>query len=67
MLSALITEGKAGSRRAAVSVVLLSCMMAVGSDDFGPGDVAQAHTAREFVSVDQVDAATAVLERVFGD
>ena len=34
---------------------------------FGPGDVAQAHTSREFVSVDQVDAATDVLERVFGD
>jgi acetylornithine deacetylase len=34
---------------------------------FGPGDVAQAHTSREFVSIDQVDAATDVLERVFGD
>jgi acetylornithine deacetylase len=32
---------------------------------FGPGDVAQAHTAREFVAVAQVEAAVEVLSRIF--
>jgi acetylornithine deacetylase len=32
---------------------------------FGPGDVAQAHTAREFVEVSQVEAAVEVLAALF--
>jgi acetylornithine deacetylase len=32
---------------------------------FGPGDVAQAHTAREFVEVAQVETAVEVLTRIF--
>jgi acetylornithine deacetylase len=32
---------------------------------FGPGDVAQAHTAREFVAVQQVEAAVEVLVKLF--
>jgi acetylornithine deacetylase len=32
---------------------------------FGPGDVAQAHTAREFVEVAQVETAVEVLARIF--
>jgi acetylornithine deacetylase len=30
---------------------------------FGPGDIAQAHTADEWVEVAQLEAATAVIER----
>jgi acetylornithine deacetylase len=31
---------------------------------FGPGDIALAHAAEEFVPVDEIEKATAVLERV---
>lgn len=31
---------------------------------FGPGSIAQAHTAREWVAIDQVEAASAIFERV---
>ena len=32
---------------------------------FGPGSIAQAHTAREWVAIDQVEAASAIFERIF--
>jgi len=31
---------------------------------FGPGDIALAHAAEEFVPVDEIEKATAVLQRV---
>ncbi len=31
---------------------------------FGPGSIAQAHTAREWVAIDQVEAASAIFERI---
>jgi acetylornithine deacetylase len=34
---------------------------------FGPGDIALAHAAEEFVSVDEIERATRVLTRVVGD
>ena len=34
---------------------------------FGPGDIALAHAAEEYVPVDEIERATSVLARVAGD